>query len=323
MSLFSAFADFLKPPPAPDARLQAAIDHVIGMSDPMLRVLPNLQRSLQPGVARALDYCSGLVDALPGPYDIDHQAFGTEALVHALFATAGDIDEMFGRCAVLQDFFERGEGFAETHFYALLAARRQQKKQFGMAQQGEIIRNDVAQEILYFSDQTLVEPGADLETTRQRLCLRALESLLHSFNAHVEALRHERQDLRGDLSNEQAQARSARQHLDDAQTRHLAELDFRLRRNTEQLMPENLIDALVEFLSQPEKALCLRPTSITIDRLGIIHNESGEDGQKISFQELVSRDRRQHLVMLVRIPRRDAQQALARAHDRKNRYILI
>lgn len=323
MSLFSAVADLLNPPPAPDARLQAALERVIGMSDPMLRILPGLQRQLQPAVAHALDYCDRLVDALPGPYDIDRRAFGTEPLVHALFATAGDIDEMFGRCSSLQDFFERGEGFAETHFFALLAARRQQKRQFGMAQQGGIIRNDVAQEMLYFSDQTLVEPGASLEATLDRLRLRALESLLHSFNAHVEALRHERLGLRNDLSSEQIQVRNAQEHLAESQTRHLAELDFRLRRNAEQLMPENLVEALTDFLFHPENALYLRPVSLNVNRLGVIRPESGLDAEQIEFTELFSRDRRQHLVLIVQIPRQDAQQALERAQNRKNRYILI
>jgi len=329
VSLFSAVADLLKPSPPPDPRLQAALDHVIGMVDPLLRAVPNLERQLAPAVEHALGYCAGLVAALPGPVDIDRRAFGADPLIHALFATAGDIDEMLGRCHKLREFLEQAESYAEDYFFAMLAARRQQKKQFGMAQQGDIIRNDVAQEILYFSDQTLVEPATDLEQSRLHLRTKALESLLHSFNAHVDALRRERLSLRSDASVEHAQfaaqGKSMEQHLADSHTRHLAELDFRLRQNTELLMPEHLADALCDFLRTPESALFLRPVNITVDRLGIVQKTPSDDSsaQTLNFPELISRDRRQHIAMLVRIPRQEALAALEKVRDRQQRYILI
>ncbi len=328
MSFLSAVADLLKPPPPPEPRLQAALTRVIGMVDPFLRALPNLERQLAPAVEHALGYCEGLVAALPGPIAIDRRAFGADPLVHALFATAGDIDEMLGRSQAIRDTIDHPESWRGDHFHAMLAARRQQKKQFGMAQQGDIIRNDVAQEVLFFADQTLVEPSCDLETTRQRLREKALESLLHSFNSHVEALRRERQGLRTDASLEQAQLA---RHCDSADerctvhTRHLAELDFRLRQSAEALMPENLAQTLIDFLLAPETALRLRPVSVTVDRLGIVHGEADADIQldTLQFPELITRDRRQHIAMLVTIPCKDALAAVERARDRQHRYLII
>lgn len=329
MSLFSAVADLLKPPPPPEPRLQAALTRVIGMVDPFLRALPNLERQLAPAVEHALGYCEGLVAALPGPITIDRRAFGADPLVHALFATAGDIDEMLGRSQAIRDTIDHPESWRGDHFHAMLAARRQQKRQFGMAQQGDIIRNDVAQEVLFFADQTLVEPSCDLETTRQRLREKALDSLLHSFNSHVETLRRERQGLRADASLEQAQLAQERDSTDTERstrhTRHLAELDFRLRQSAEALMPENLAQTLVDFLLSPETALCLRPVSVTIDRLGIVHGEAAADNQfdTLQFPELITRDRRQHIAMLVTIPCKDALAAVEKARDRQHRYLII
>lgn len=328
MSFFSAVADLLKPPPPPEPRLQAALTRVIGMVDPFLRALPNLERQLAPAVEHALGYCEGLVAAIPGPITIDRRAFGADPLVHALFATAGDIDEMLGRSQAIRDTIDHPESWRGDHFHAMLAARRQQKRQFGMAQQGDIIRNDVAQEVLFFADQTLVEPSCDLETTRQRLREKALESLLHSFNSHVEALRRERQGMRADASLEQAQLATHCGGNDEhcaIHTRHLAELDFRLRESAEALMPENLVLALIDFLHTPETALRLRPVSVTIDRLGIVHGEADTDHQldTLQFPELITRDRRQHIAMLVTIPCKDALAAVEKARDRQHRYLII
>lgn len=328
MSLFSAVADLLKPAPPPDPKIQAALDRAIGMADPLLRAVPHLERQLAPAIAHALAYCEGLVAALPGPVDIDRRAFGTDPLVHALFATARDIDEMLGRSQAIRDAVAHPDAWKNDYFHAMLAARRQQKRQFGMAQQGEIIRNDVVQEVLFFSDQTLIEPSCDLHDTRQRLRDRSLDSLILAFNAHVDKLRHQRQELRSDASAEHAEL--AHLPLDDPQkvedhTRHLAELDFRLRQNTEALMPEHLVTVLSDFLQRPEIALSLTPVSVTIDRMGIVHSapQEGERAETLTFPELNSRDRRQHIAMLVRIPCKDALAAIEKARDLRNRYILI
>jgi len=329
MSFLSAIADLLKPAAPPDPTVTAALERVIGMVDPLVRAAPRLEKHLLGAVEHALGYCQGLVAALPGPIQINRHAFGSDALVHALFATASDIDEMLGRSQAVRDFLSRPECWASDCFCAMLAARRQQKKHFGMAQQGNIIRADVPQEVLYFSGQTLIEPCCDLEMTRSRLQARALESLLQTFNAHVEALRHERQGLRADLAVEHAQLK-ARQHghgeIDQEKyTRHLVELDVHLRQNAEVLMPENLVELLAEFLRHPEGALSLTPVSVRIDRLGIVHNgdDPDDDAQTISFPELSSRDRRQHLAALVRISRDEARAAVEKSRDEQKRFIII
>lgn len=324
MSLISALADLLKPVPPPDPAVAAALDRVIGMVDPLVRAAPRLERHLLGAVEHALGYCQGLVAALPGPIEINRRSFANDLLVHALFASPADIEDMLGRSQAVRDFIDRPECWASDCFCAMLAARRQQKRQFGMAQQGNIIRADVPQEIVYFSDQTLIEPCCDLATTRDRLQAKALESLLQTFNAHVDKLRRERESLRADLSVEHAW-----QHHnvsdEEKHTRHLVELDVQLRQNGEALMPENLIEVLADFLRHPETALSLTPVSICIDRMGIVHDagQPDEDAQTISFPELSSRDRRQHLATLVRISREEALAAVNRSRDRQKRYILI
>lgn len=329
MSFLAAIADLLKPTAPPDPEVAAALDRVIGMVDPLVRAAPRLEKHLLGAVEHALGYCAGLVAALPGPIEINRRSFGNDMLVHALFATPNDIDDMLGRSQAVRDFLERPECWASDCFCAMLAARRQQKHQFGMAQQGNIIRADVPQEVLYFSDQTLIEPCCDLATTRHRLQAKALESLLRAFNSHVDTLRHEREHLRADLSMEHAQLIALQKRHDNVEeerhTRHLVELDFNLRQNGEALMPENLVDVLADFLRHPETALSLTPVSICIDRMGIVHDtgEHDADAQTIVFPELSSRDRRQHLATLVRISRDEALNAVNKSRERQKRYIII
>lgn len=329
MSLLSAIAHLIKPAPPPDPEVAAALDRVIAMVDPLVRAAPRLEKQLLGGVEHALAYCAGLVDALPGPLEINRQAFASNPLVHALFATAADIDVMLGHSTAIRDYLGRPECWQSELFCAMLAARRWQKKQFGFAQSGNVIRSDVPQEVLYFSDQTLIEPHCDPQHTRERLRVRALESLLRAFNEHVHALRHERDEVRGDLKLEYAQvippnlADDAEPKL--AHTRHIAQLDSRLREIGDAMLPEHLAAALADFLHQPEYALSLRPISLCVDRLGIVQTPGSAeaDGNLINFPELSTRDRRLHIATLVVVSRADAQAAVERANLQKQRYIIV
>lgn len=329
MSLFSAVADFLKPAPPLDPTVAKALQRVAELTDPVLKLAPDFDKHLAMPVQYALGYCDGLVAALPGPIDINRQAFANDPLVHALFATAGDIDQMLGRSQAVRDFLARPECWESDHFYAMFAARRQQKRQFGMVQRGDVIQNDVPQKILYFSDHTLIEPCCRLELMRQRLRGTAFDSLLRTFRDHVTALRHEREGLRSDVSVERAHLTVLHGTTPGREievcTRHLAELDGRLREMADSLLPEQLRDSLGDFLQAPELALRLAPCSITVDRLGVVQEEPTDDVSvhTLNFAELTARDKRLHLAMLARISRAEALEAVELVRDQQHRFMLI
>ena len=329
MSLLSAIADFLKPAPPPNPAVHRALGRVAELVDPRLRLAPGFEKQLGGPLQHALGYCAGLVAALPGPIDINRQAFASDPLIHALFATADDIKQMLGRSQAIRDFLATPCSRDSDHFYAMFAARRQQKKQLGMAQQGGIIRNDVPQLVLFFSGQTLIEPSCQIDTTLYGLRCKALESLLHTFHAHVEALRHERQGLRADVSAERAHLTVLRGSSGGREvevgTRHLAELDGQLRRTAESLLPEPLLAALADYLRAPEAALHLTPVSITVDRLGVVRDPADGDinAHTLNFPELTTRDRRLHLAMLARISRDEALEAVEMVRDQQHRFMLI
>ena len=258
-------------------------------------------------------------------YDVE----SSQACFNNAFATADDIDQMLGRSQAVRDYLAEPCSWDSDHFYAMFAARRQQKKQLGMAQQGDVIRNDVPQLVLYFSGQTLIEPNCQLDATLHGLRCKALASLLHTFHAHVEALRHEREGLRADVSVERAHltvlrgSSGGREY--EVSTRHLHELSNRLRQSAESLQPEHLLSALADYLRAPEAALHLTPVSITVDRLGVVHEEADDDlnAHTLNFPELTARDRRLHLAMLARISRDEAMEAVDMVRDQQHRFMLI
>jgi len=330
VGLLSAIAGFLKPEPPPDAATRQALERIGELVGPLLKTAPGFDHHLAAPVHHALGYCEGLVAGLPGPIDIDSRAFANDPLVHALFATANDIRLMLGKSQAVRDYLADPACLASDHFYALFAARRQQKRQLGLAMQGEVIHNDVPQTVLYFSDQTLVEPHCDLPETLSHLRASAFDSLLHSFHAHVEALRLERDIARGDSSAERSHLAILRGSTPGPEyavhTRRLAELDTHLRQVAASLMPDQLAAALADFLLTPEASLHLRPVSVTVNRLGVITDEAATaatDVDTLHFPELTGRDKRLYLVLLARIERAEAQAAVASVNDQLHRFMLI
>ncbi len=329
MSLISSIADFLKPTPTPTPKVRKALERVGEIVDPLLMSAPGSERELAPAVEHVLGYCEGLIAALPGPIDINRQAFAGDPLVHALFATADDIDQMLGRSQAVRDFLAEPQCWESEYFYALFAARRQQKKQLGIGQQGDMLQSDVPQVVVYFSDQTLVEPHCNLEVTLENLRCRGLESLLRTFHDHVETLRSERDGLRADVSMQRAHLTVLRGKSPgpefQTQRRHLAELDARLREKAASLMPDQLLAALANYLREPEASLGLSPVSITVDRLGVVSEQGGDDvnAHTLKFSEFRGRDKRNYMAMLARIRRDEAQAAVDLVQDQRRRYMII
>lgn len=291
MSLFSAVSDFLKPTPPLSPAVEKALLRVGELVSPQLKSASGFEQKLAGPIEYALGYCDGLISALPGPIDVNRRSFSNDPLVHALFATAHDIDQMLGRSQAVRDYLAEPACWESEYFYALFAARRMQKKQLGMSVQGSVVQSDVPQIVIYFSDQTLIQPNCSLETTLQHLRANALDSLLKTFHDHVEALRAEREGLRADLSVERAHLTVLRgktpgnEHA--VHTRHLEELDQRLRQSAESLMPDQLVEALAEFLHAPESSLALTPVTITVDRLGIVSDNGSDDA---NCTRLISRN---------------------------------
>lgn len=278
----------------------------------------------------ALKYCDELVAALPGMMDINRQAFALDPLVHAFFSTSQDIDEMLGRCQALRDFLRDPQSVGIGHFHALFAARRREKQVLGPALQGEVLRQDVPQTLLYFSSHTLTAIAADLQATRGMLSAAAFDSLLKAFFARADAIRLERRALQTERDLERARLKGRPGGKDAPgiveQQRELPELDRHIRDLTESLEPDRLVEALAAFLSEPAPALRLEPVKVRVDRDGVmadVHDDAaGEDGS-LCFPELVGRDRRRYVVMLARIPRDEAERAVARVLDQQRRFILI
>jgi hypothetical protein len=326
MTLLTHLGDWLHPETS-DAQTQRAIESIVDRVDPRLRVVSGYQRKLAKSVREAMEYCDSLVAAIPGPVEVDVRAFGNDPLVHAFFAAPEDIARMLGTSREVRKFVASPDGQSSEQIYALIGMRRKEKTVVAPALQGEFVREGVPQRLLYFGDHTLRELSRDAEKTRGGLRQSAVDSLAASFAVHLDSLRQEKVDVHTAWEQERAFARSAAAQAAteaDAHEHRRLEIEDSLREMASSLEPAHVLDALSEWLSNPEPRLRLVSTSVYVDRLGVLSQPipGNPDVQMLSFPELVGRDRRHWIVLLVRIPREDAVRA-QKEYGQANRYIII
>lgn len=326
MGLISTLADWLRPGGLGETE-RKTIEAVIDRVDPRLRLVSGYQRKLAKAVREAVGYCDGLVAAIPGPVEVDVRAFGSDPLVHAFFAAPEDIPRMLGTSREMRRFISSPEGRHGEVIYALIGMRRKEKTVLAPALQGEFIREGVPQRLLYFADHTLRELSQDAELTRAGLRQAAVDSLAGSFAIYLDGLRRERIDIHTAWEQERAFARSRSAQAAseaEAHAHRRFQIEEGLREIASSLEPAHVLDALATWLANPEPRLHLVSTSVYVDRLGVLSQPApgNPEVQELSFPELVGRDRRRWIVLLVRISREDAIKAQQEYAD-ANRYLII
>ena len=335
MGIFSYLTGWWNRQPPLEEAERLAIEHAVAVTDPLLKTVSGYQRKLAGAVRHALAYCDGLVAGIPGPIAINARAFAADPLVHALFATADDIAAMLGRSRAVREFLaEPASALAGAgDFHALLGMRRCEKNVMGMSMHGEIVRADTPQKQLYFFDHTLRELSPDPDETRRRLRQASFDSLVQGYAAKLAELRGERQQVHNEWDMQRARlprkqgapSATAANHEHDRE--RMEALEQRLRLATETLAPECVLNRLTAWLAAPALHLHLEPTTVSVDRMGVlsdaaVHDAHDSQVSTLSFSELIGRDRRHWIVLIARISREEALRAVERQQE-ANRYLII
>ncbi|GHU14343.1 hypothetical protein AGMMS50225_25990 [Betaproteobacteria bacterium] len=319
MNLISRLISLFTPAPplTPDAL--AGLQRIGELVSSTLVMEPDFDAKLAQPVAHARAYCHDMIDALPPAIQIDRASFSTDPLVHALFATADDIGAMVAASKSVREYLAEPDSWQEDSFFALMAARRMEKKVLGVALEGNMLTSGVPQSLLQFSNQMLVFPAHDPVAARAALFNAGYDSLLRTFAQHVYQVHEEYKSLKTEREMERARLLSLPPHQREAfPPRRIAELDERLHKQFASIQPGSLVQALADFLAKPDLALHLASVRLWITRSGVVYNEAGHpDTEAINFTELYSRDRRHHVVLPVRIRTQEAREALTRAQEER------
>ncbi len=306
-----------RPTHAEDASLRAALERAAQKVEPRLRHSRDFPRRLEKPVAHALEYVRGLAQAIPGPVEMSPERFGRDPFVHTLF---GSVEQMQHALCMSQAMHEyaRRPGGAGPEAYALMGMRRRERLVFGMDMVGEVVRREVAQQVVSFTDHTLSGPAPTEAEARQLLAWNLFDSLLARVAGRLEARRGARQALAKERDDLTAELRRAPPEHRPALEQRLKELLGALSEATLALDLRRLVEDFHEVLLAPERYLRLEQVRLRLDAMGVVR--SGDDPQPTShaldFTDLVGRDRRRWTVVLVHChPRPELLSMADRLHE--------
>lgn len=282
-----------------DPRLQQAIERAVDKVEPRLKQAGGYPGRYRSVLGQALCYADQLAAAIPGPVEMDREHFMRDPFVHTLFGSHHPIQHTLCLSRAMQEYLRRADaGTGDIH--ALMGMRRMEKRTFGMETEGDVLRRDVAQQTVSFSDHTLSCITHSEAETRAQVAWSIFDSLIAHVASHVEGLRQEKLTLEKRRDELMARLRGTTEERRNALEQELEALRVEMGNAIQRLNLDRMPAYFEEQLRSPETLVRLEQQQRRLDGMGIVRaQKDASTSNLIVFTDLVGQDRRRWTVTLV------------------------
>ncbi len=293
------------PSPACAGVLDQAVEHVVDRVSPRLRAVSGYTRRLRKPVVTALHAVDQLVDAMPPVLPCDRAAYASDPRVAAFFVNHAELRAVFSQSQEVRDLFGANAG-AEACF-ALLCMQRAEHRQLGMAVEGDVLRKDILQSTVSFTDHQLVSPGIDEVAGRCALKCCIFNSLISHIHLESAGAQTRSAELARRAQAWRARLRRATpgSPAHAALQREIDAIEAEQQAPTLKLATLNdLFDYVADALSHPTKLVSARQYSIFVDRLGVLYDAAHSAGaREVALTEIQVAGHHPRIACLVSFPR--------------------
>ncbi len=301
--------------------LETAVEHAVSAVEPLLAQTRGYPDRYHHPVSVAMAYARQLADSLPGPIQIDREAYAKDAFVHALFPDVNAISEAIASSPSMQEYLHDSPSGSE--FYALMGMRRVDRKLIGMELVGPAIQREVVQQATYFISHTIESPAPDESLTREKIATQFFHSLVGKVKARIEQRRQNKEALLTERSNLMPRLHVADDIERAAIEERMTMLADGLQSIIESLELDHYLEDFETVLLHPEEYLHLTHSSIRVDSMGIRRSAGDtERGQEFMLSELIGYDRRDWTVTIVRCTNLQFE-TFAEKLDKAYRYLTL
>jgi hypothetical protein len=296
-----------------------SLESVIDATDSRIRLVSGYRKKLLDVMRTSLEFTDELVGMIPAPIEVGRSTFVSDPYVNAFFASVTDLQTIFSQSSEVREFMETCGNSETPHCYALLCMHKEKKIVMGMELSGDVLRKDVRQTAVNFTDHRIYAPAASEEATREGLkqCLfgglvtNALERIVqHKLTAH--RLQNERRVLHGRLRHFEQKMKAVGNdgELAALTARDIEETRQRLGRIETALMdarPASPLESLQQVhavFSKPDAFVRMTKHVLTLDKMGIcINDDSVRPCNRIDLTEVEIGDAGPRVVTLAKFPR--------------------
>jgi hypothetical protein len=300
------------------------VESVVDGTDSKIRLVPGYKKKLQDIIQSSLEFADDLVNRIPEAIEVSGRTFVSDPYVNAFFTNITDLQSVFSHSSEIKDYLE------EVHYEnagccALLCMRRTEKTVMGMELSGNMLKRDVRQVAVSFSDHRIYSPASCESDTREGLRNCLFQGLVTNALEHIMSLRlaghrlqSKRQMLHAKLRRYQQKTSEVQQ--DAGTTAKIAqgieETGLELRKTEEQMLetplltPQVVLEQVIKVFSRPEDFVQTRGFSLRLNKMGIkISDNSSEPANKLKLTEVSIGNELPRVITLATFPQ---QELLAR-----------
>lgn len=305
-----------------DEGLMRAVDRVLHGIDPRLKLLRDARTRLAPAVQEALDFARETIARMPESVALTPENWARDPLLRATFARPGDIEATLAASQEVHDFIETEAGLGDETFFGVLAATRVERKVFGAALDGGILRHDVLQKTVSFSDFRIAALARAETATRRALEDFVLEQLALAAMGEIAEQRKQAEHLesyrqlllaRLRLMEQSGAGLDALFAREESERPDLVRLRRELALNAEQLAAirasgrglEGMLERLIEALHNAEAIIQPQRLALNLDAMNIVVPRQAATSAPVELLEFstINPEHPRRVAFLVSFPR--------------------
>jgi hypothetical protein len=297
------------------------VERVVDGTDGRIRLVSGYRNKLQDVIRSSLAFADELVEQIPGGIEVNRHTFVTDPYVNAYFANVSDMRAIFSHSSEIRDFMEGYGDNDATECCALLCMQMSEKTVLGMELSGDVLKKDVRQVAVNFSDHRIYSPAPREPETRRGLKQCLFDGLVTNALERISRMRLKNYQLNSELQVLRARQRrqqAARQKSPDATLsaeyedtcRQLEKLEAEFSK-TPLATPQATLDQVITVFKNPEDFVRLRKFSLRLNKMGILlGDEPGQPCNDIDLTEVTIGGGAPRIVTLARFPKSEIQPPL-------------
>lgn len=285
------------PDGARDAERAALAERVTRLC-PYVRLVGGYRKRLAPALAIADRYVRDVVAGLPPASVASEATWNSDPYIHAFFGTAQDVMPVFSRSPDLRDYFSGAASAAEA--YCVLGMDKQERRTLGVALEGDVMRAEVPQTTVSFTDHKVRICAATEAALREEIASRMLDQFALQALADVAGGQSRRDRIEREqallttrlhlLEKQGVGMRSVFGERDDAPAGETERLREQVAQNEAALaalgssdaadaagaqggragMPERQLQALVDALTHAEAGFSVEREAVRLSAMNIV-----------------------------------------------------
>ena len=295
------------------ADILSTVESVIDGTDSKIRLVPGYKKKLQGNIQHSLEFADDLVNQIPLAIEVSSSTFTSDPYVNAFFTNVTDLQSIFSHSSEVQDYMESCHD-SNARCCALLCMRRTEKTVMGMELSGNMLKKDVMQTAVSFSDHRVYSPAPSETETRAGLKHCLFQGLVTNALERIAQLRLTSHQLQSRHQMLHARLRHHKQRTGEVNqgTRSIEETSLELKKIEEEMLhaplltPQIMLQQVLDVFTKPDEFVQVRKLQLRLNKMGIkISDDSAQADNKLNLTEVIIGENPPRVVTLAMFPRKE------------------